>query len=611
MLLMSSLASLLSDATRALFVTGKGGVGKTSLACALAVGLADRGRRTLLVSTDPASNLDEVLGVALSSAPTAVPGAPGLFASNLDPIESARAYRERILGPVRGLLPAGTLSSIEEQLSGACTVEIAAFDEFSRLLADPAVTSGFDHVVFDTAPTGHTLRLLALPAAWTDFLAASVGGTSCLGPLAGLAAQRSLYEATRHALADPAVTTLVLVARPDRTALAEAERARAELAPLGLHPRVLVVNAVFQAADPADPVALALEARGRSALDGLPDGLRAMDRVEVPLLPTQVLGVDAARGLLVAAEAARAAGPAASARAPRPQALPSSRLAPPLEALVEEIASTGHGVVFTMGKGGVGKTSVARWIAEGLARRGAPVHLTTTDPAGRVATSAAASLPTLRTSRIDPKAETSAYAAEVLASQPDLDAAGRALLEEDLRSPCTEEIAVFRALARVVADGVDGFVVIDTAPTGHTILLLDAAGSYHREVTRTTGTVPDAVRALLPRLRDPGFTRVILVTWPEATPVHEASALQDDLRRAGIEPFAWVVNACLTPLAVRDPVLVRRKTGEARLLDEVRARSRRMFVVPWMADAQTGVSDAATTTTTTTTASSPANRSGM
>jgi len=579
---MSALASLLARAPRALFVTGKGGVGKTSLACALAVGLADLGRRTLLVSTDPASNLDEVLGVPLSSAPTPIPGAPGLFASNLDPIESARAYREKVLGPVRGLLPAAALSSIEEQLSGACTVEIAAFDEFSRLLADPSVTAGFDHVVFDTAPTGHTLRLLALPAAWTDFLASSAGGTSCLGPLAGLAAQRALYEATRHALADPLATMIVLVSRPDRTALAEAERTRAELEPLGLHPRLLVVNAVFEATDRTDAVALALEARGRRALDALPAGLRAMPRLDVPLLPRQVLGVDAARGFLAAA-AAPPLAPVATA-APAPPSSPRAAAPASLDALVGELAATGHGVVFTMGKGGVGKTSVARSIAEGLARRGARVHLTTTDPAGSAAVVSGPASRTLRTSRIDAKAETSAYAAEVLASQPDLDPAGRALLEEDLRSPCTEEIAVFRALARVVADGGDGFVVIDTAPTGHTILLLDAAGSYHREVTRTAGAVPDAVRALLPTLRDPALTRVILVTLPEATPVHEASHLQDDLRRAGIEPFAWVVNACLTPLAVRDPVLVARKAAEARLLAEVRALARRVHVIPWSDD---------------------------
>ena len=580
-----ALAPVLDRAARAVFVTGKGGVGKTSVACALALAWAERGERTLLVSTDPASNLDEVLGVALSPTPTEVPGARGLFAANLDPVAAARAYRERVVGPYRALLPAAAVASIEEQLSGACTVEIAAFDEFARLLADPAVTAGYARVVFDTAPTGHTLRLLELPAAWTHFLEASAGTTSCLGPLAGLSAQRELYRATRDALADARRTSLVLVARPDVAALAEAERTRSELAALGVAPLALVLNGCFRA-DPrtraADPVAAALEARGARALAALPPGLAALPRADVPLLPSAVVGGEGVRRLAAVPPAPAAPQPpgAASATARRDEiAAAADALAPMIDAL----AAAGHGVVFTMGKGGVGKTTVAAAVALGLSARGHRVHGTTTDPAGAVADLASDAPPTLRTSRVDPKAEVAAYTREVLDAATGLDAAGRALLEEDLRSPCTEEVAVFRALARVVADGVEGFVVVDTAPTGHTVLLLDAAGSYHREVTRTAGDVPDAVRALLPRLRDPAFTRVVVVTLPEATPVHEAAALQADLRRAGIEPWAWVVNQALTPLAVADPVLVARRAAEARRLVEVEALARRVFVVPWLA----------------------------
>jgi arsenite-transporting ATPase len=562
--------------TRVLFFTGKGGVGKTSAACATALALAEGGRRVLLVSTDPASNLDEVLGVALGSRPTEVPGAPRLSALNIDPEAAARDYRERVVGPYRGVLPEAAVRSIEEQLSGACTTEVAAFDEFSKLLGDAGGTAEFDAVVFDTAPTGHTLRLLELPAAWSTFMDTNVGGTSCLGPLTGLGAQRALYAASRDALRDPARTTLVLVARPDRASLTEAERSRRELAELGVTHQVLLLNGLFVATAPADPIARALEDRGRRALDEIPTSLRVLPRAELPLLPFGLVGLPALRALFAATTP--------EAAPPTPEATPADTI-PSLDAIVDELAARGRGVLMTMGKGGVGKTTVAAAIAEALARRGHAVLLTTTDPAAHVAAAVRERPASLEVSRIDPEAEVRAYTAEVMAtSGAGLDDKGRALLEEDLRSPCTEEIAVFRAFARVVERGETGFVVIDTAPTGHTLLLLDAAEAYHRDVLRTAGAAPEEVRRLLPRLRDRDFTRILLVTLPEATPVHEAAALQADLARAGIAPFAWVVNQSLTPLDVTDPRLAQRRAREGRYLAEARALAERVVLLPWRAE---------------------------
>jgi arsenite-transporting ATPase len=567
---------LLHATERHLFFTGKGGVGKTSVACATAIALADRGRRVLLVSTDPASNLDEVLGAALSPQATAVSAVPGLFALNLDPEAAAREYRERVVGPYRGVLPEAAVNSIEEQLSGACTVEIAAFDEFSKLLGDPATTAGFHHVVFDTAPTGHTLRLLELPAAWSGFLDSNVGGASCLGPLAGLNAQRELYRATLAALGDPAATLLVLVSRPERTALEEAERTSAELAALGIVNQRLILNGVFTARNSSDPVAHALEVRGQQALAEMPPALKTLPRRDVPLVPFELIGVEALRSF------GRDASPTMSSGKVDPSTASGSDGVLSLHALVADIARARRGVIMAMGKGGVGKTTLAVAIATELARRGHRVHLTTTDPAAHVEATMEGGMPGLRVTRIDPGVETRAYSDEVLRTAAvSLDAKGRALLEEDLRSPCTEEIAVFRAFAHIVAGGTDGFVVIDTAPTGHTLLLLDAAQAYHRDVARSLNDIPAAVRELLPRLRDPEFTRVLLVTLPEATPVHEAAQLQRDLARAGIAPFAWVVNQSLTPLAVHDPVLESRRRREARYLEEVRGLALRVILAPW------------------------------
>ena len=568
---------LAQNPTRHLFFTGKGGVGKTSVACATAVALADAGRRVLLVSTDPASNLEEVLGVGLGQVPTAVPGAPGLAALNLDPEAAARAYRDRVVGPYRNLLPPAAVRNMEEQLSGACTVEIAAFDEFARLLGDPAATVEYDHVIFDTAPTGHTLRLLTLPSAWTGFVDQSAFGTSCLGPLAGLEKQRVLYEATVKALSDPARTTLVLVTRPEPSAMAEAARTSRELVGLGVVNQRLVVNGVFEARSD-DPVALAMERRGRTALGAVPLELKDLPRTLVPLRPHALVGLGALR---------RIDAPIDAGKATENVPVQEMSVAPLLDAL----AASPRGVILTMGKGGVGKTTVAAAIAVELARRGLRVHLSTTDPAAHVADAIGTPPPGLTVSRIDPAGETAAYTAEVLGSVgPQLDAKGRALLEEDLRSPCTEEVAVFRAFARTVALGQDELVVLDTAPTGHTILLLDAAESYHREVLRQGSKMPDSVRELLPRLRDPAFTRVLLVTLPEATPVHEAQALQADLARAGIEPFAWVVNQSLTPVYTRDPVLSARRREERPYIDEVRAHSSQVAVLPWMSEPPRGTS---------------------
>ncbi len=584
------MSMLVERPSRILFFTGKGGVGKTSAACASAIALADAGKRVLLVSTDPASNLDEVLDVSLSSTPTAVPKVAGLWALNIDPVQAAHDYRERVVGPYRGILPAVAVTSMEEQLAGACTVEIAAFDEFSKLLGDRALTAQFDHVIFDTAPTGHTLRLLALPAAWSGFIDTNVGGASCLGPLAGLSAQREMYAASNAALRDAAVTTLVLVARADRASLKEAERTRGELAALGMANVQLIVNGIFQASDRSDAIAVALEYRGVAAVDQMPAGLRELPRVDVPLLPFGLVGVAALRamgGPAIPEQAqapAGSGGPAGSA----PTGLVPVVIGDTLDTLIDQLAAHGHGVIMTMGKGGVGKTTVAARIAGALAGRGFPVTLTTTDPAAHVEQAAqdlGVDLTTLVVTRIDPIAETKRYTEEVLANAgAGLDAAGRGLLEEDLRSPCTEEVAVFRAFADTVAQGAGRFVVIDTAPTGHTLLLLDAAESYHREVLKKPSGNSPAVQQLLPRLRDPAFTHVMLVALPEATPIHEAMQLERDLARADIKPYAWVVNQCLTPLAVSDPVLRRRRDHEAPHLQELIDHGARVVLEPWRAN---------------------------
>lgn len=572
-----------ASSTRFLFFTGKGGVGKTSLSCATALKLVEAGKRVLLVSTDPASNLDEVLETKLTNEPTPIAGASGLDAMNINPVEAAAAYRERLIGPMRGLLPEAALRSMEEQLSGSCTVEIAAFDEFSGLIGNPEAAKAYDHVIFDTAPTGHTLRLMSLAKAWDQFLDNNTSGTSCLGPLAGLEKQRVIYEATVNTLADATATTLVLVSRPQGAALREAERTSKELRAIGVGNQCLVVNGTFETDCPEDVTAQAMQQRGLLALAAAGEFIGSMPSFIVPLRPINILGIGGLRVLL------SGDGQGKCVKADESGWTPPEMES--LEDLVATIERQGNGVIMTMGKGGVGKTTVAAAIAVMLAKRGHSVHLSTTDPAAHLAQTLHGKVEGLTLSKIDPAAETAAYQGEVMLAQgAAMDEAGRALLEEDLRSPCTEEIAVFRAFAREVGRGTGRFVVLDTAPTGHTLLLLDASEAYQRELERQArSTQPEEVLKLLERLRDPDFTRILLVTLPEATPVHEAAALQEDLRRAHIEPFAWVINQSLLNSGSCDPLLQCREASEHRYLSEVvEKQAKRTAWLPWQAEEPVG-----------------------
>ncbi len=578
-----SQSGLLRRPTRFLFFTGKGGVGKTSIACAVSLALAGSGKSVLLVSTDPASNLDEVLGSPLTDTPSPIAGVPGLFAANIDPNRAAEAYRRRVIAQMNDGTTEQERAEVHEQLSGACTTEIAAFDEFVGLLAGDA--RGYDHVVFDTAPTGHTLRLLSLPKAWTGFLAENQAGASCLGPHSGLKMQEVRFNEALSVLSEPGRTTIVLVARPERSAVAEAARTSAELQTLGLTNQRLVVNGVFRAAVDGDAIADSLERAGSQALAEMPPALQTLPCDTVPLLPFDLVGLDALRAML---EVDQVAPTSASGEPVEPPDLPG------LDRLIDEFASGGRGLIMVMGKGGVGKTTVAAAIAVGLVRRGHAVHLSTTDPAAHLSMALEGELPGLRVDRIDPKRETERYVDKIMTTRGrDLDEQGRALLREDLRSPCTEEVAVFHAFSRIVSEARSAFVVLDTAPTGHTLLLMDATGAYHRQMTRNLPEQPGVGRIVTPlaRLRDPAYTHVVLVALPETTPVSEAAALQEDLRRAAIEPYAWVINRSLVAAGTHDPLLRTRFAGELTQIERVRREfAKRLFVIPWQGSPPVGIS---------------------
>ena len=522
------------ELTKYLFFTGKGGVGKTSLACATAVGLADSGKHILLISTDPASNLQDVFNQTQNGHGTDIQEVPGLTVVNLDPEQAAAEYRESVIAPFRGKLPESVIQNMEEQLSGSCTVEIAAFNQFSDFITDADKATAYDHIIFDTAPTGHTLRMLQLPSAWSTFISESTHGASCLGQLSGLEERKGIYKQAVETLADAHLTRLVLVSRPEIAPLKEAARSSHELQLLGIKNQLLVINGLLLQVDEADSVSKQLYDRQQNALKQTPAELLEYPSYYVPLRSYNLYNIANIRRMLHDEE---------SIVAPSYQPITDAK---GIDELVDDLYHSGKRVIFTMGKGGVGKTTLATEIALGLHQRGARVHLTTTDPANHL-NYALAQAAGLSVSRIDEAEVLEAYKNEVRSKAATaMTAEDLEYIEEDLRSPCTQEIAVFRAFAEIVDKAENEIVVIDTAPTGHTLLLLDATESYHKEVQRTHGDTPASVRKLLPRLRNQQETEVVIVTLPEATPVFEAERLQQDLQRARIHNKWWVVNACLS-----------------------------------------------------------------
>ena len=575
---------MLPEITPYIFFTGKGGVGKTSLASATAIKLADKGKTVLLISTDPASNLKEVLETNVTEKVTTINGVANLHAVNIDPEMSAEEYRNRVTSPMEGILPQAEINKIREELSGACTTEIAAFDEFARYVAGDGENQPYDVIIFDTAPTGHTLRLLELPAAWSEFIESNPDGASCIGPSSALKTSQERYQKVVDRLKDKDATTIYLVTRPDGSALREADRSGLELMEMGLANQLLLINGYFEPVDETDPFAQKMKAMADEILENMPERLKAMKQVIFPLRPYNLLGIDKLRKVFEPLDKEEIKSNSGSILTEQHE----SEL-PGLEEMVDDIiGDKEHGLVMTMGKGGVGKTTIAAAIALRIAQKGYPVHLTTTDPAAHLMDHIGnIKLPeNLEVDRIDPHAEKKAYIEKVLKQKGNNKTEEELkLLKEDLESPCTEEVAVFQAFSKAIHQAKRKFVVVDTAPTGHTLLLLDTTGSYHRDVLRNTNMDVEKLRTPYMYLQDPDYAKLIIVALPETTPITEAAKLQHDLRRSGIEPYAWVANQSMSATIVSDPLLKQRAAAEIPLLERMeKEHAKKLYAIPWIAE---------------------------
>lgn len=557
--------------TKYLFYTGKGGVGKTSSACATAVALADSGKKVLLVSTDPASNLQDVFNADLNNKGVPIKEVPNLVVANLDPVQAAAEYRESVISPYRGLMPKSVINNMEEQLSGSCTVEIAAFNEFSNFLTDEAAQKEYDYILFDTAPTGHTLRMLKLPSAWSNFISENTHGASCLGQLSGLESKKEVYKKAVETLADGKLTTLILVTRPETGPLTEAERASKELSEIGVNNQMLIINGLMNSYD--DEISESLYNKQKIALSQIPEGLKNLTSYVIPLRAYNITGLENVRALLTRDNYILS------------EEKINAEYVPGLKDVVNDLYDSGKRVIFTMGKGGVGKTTIAAAIALGLARKGKKVHLTTTDPAAHL-NFVINEQDGITLSSIDEQAELKKYSEEVLSkARETMSEEDVAYVEEDLRSPCTQEIAVFRAFAEVVNKAEDQTVVIDTAPTGHTLLLLESTQSYNKEISRSQGDIPESAKRLLPRLKNVDETEVIIVTLAETTPVYEAMRLEEDLKRAGISAKWWVINSSLYQTKTTNKMLAAKASNEIEWINKIAAHANGNFaVIGWRAD---------------------------
>jgi arsenite-transporting ATPase len=574
----------MTDSTSYLFFTGKGGVGKTSLACATAVELADSGKTVLLVSTDPASNLKDVLESPVDENINPISGINNLFAININPEHAAEEYRNRVTQPLEGIATIDEIKKIREDLSGACTTEIASFDEFSHFVSSESEGEKFDVIIFDTAPTGHTLRLLELPAAWSSFTDENPDGASCLGPTSALKSGKERYHLVVDRLRDAELTTFYIVSRAEKASLKEASRTSNELKELGMSNQRLYINGVFKAIEKQDSLAIKIEEMANEQLETIPDNLKLLPSKTYPLLPYNVLGILKLRSLFNSELQKSISENTISNLEGSTQALKG------IDQLVDELCmNQQNGLIMTMGKGGVGKTIAASAIAVLLAEKGFEVLLTTTDPAAHIQDfieQLGEPPPTLTVERIDPKAETQRYMEKILLHKgKGQSEEAKKLIQEDLKSPCTEEVAVFHAFSKAISMAKRKFVVMDTAPTGHTLLLLDTAGNYHRDIMRNNLNA-GRLRTPYMSLQDPSLAKIILVSLPETTPMREATSLQDDFKRAGIKPYAWLINQSLSMLSgISDPLLKSRANAEIEVIHAIKSNHfERTFGIPFIAE---------------------------
>jgi arsenite-transporting ATPase len=580
--------------TQFIFFSGKGGVGKTSMACAHAVRYADAGKRTLIVTTDPASNLADVFEQEIGHQVTPITGVPNLSAMEIDPDTATQEYIDRAMAPIRAAFPPQIVEVMEEQMSGPCTAEVAAFDRFTDFLDVPAndgVT--FDIVIFDTAPTGHTIRLLELPAEWSESIdAASAGsGQTCLGPAAAIQDAKHKYERALAAMRQSEQTNFVFVLHPEAISIKETRHAIDELTKLEIQNFSLIINGIIPHEGTRSPLFAAraeMQARYLVQIEfNFP-----YPKQRMTLLADEIKGVNRLRQVgRIFFDAEQTSSLEEAASVPVQAEIVVSSLD---DARARLTPNGRRRTVFFAGKGGVGKTVASCISAVWLAGQGFRTLLLTTDPAAHLGDvlefpvgdeiTPITGQPKLWAVNIDPKAAAETYKKRILedARQRGRPESAIKMMEEELNSPCTEEMAAFDKFIEYASQEEWDSVIFDTAPTGHTLRLLELPVDWSKQIdvkvfASVEGTAADDVAKerfgkVIEMMSDPEQSTFAFVMYPESTPILEAWRAAQELGTVGVHPGLVVANMVIPPEQTTTPFVQSRRVMQEKYLKEIMQR---------------------------------------
>lgn len=596
------------------FFSGKGGVGKTTMACATALQFAKDGHKTLIITTDPASNLSDVFETQIGHSIRQLPGSDNLWGMEIDPDEATKEYRERILAPMRAAMPESVLSVMEEQFNSPCTTEIASFDRFVDFMTEEEFGEGlqFDHIIFDTAPTGHTIRLLELPVDWSKHIEESAKGSgqTCIGPVASIQENKKKYDKAISLMADPERTRFTFVLLAEGTSLYETKRAHAELSEIGVANSDFIVNGLL-------PLEVCDHEFFRSRYEMQQKYLRQIEEQfgadsvrQMYQRDSEIRGVDGLQHISVDLYG----------NGDAQWTLHDDRLAktePFTQEATDKIErlltkrSDGTKSIYFTGKGGVGKTVVSCATAVHLAEKGYKTLLITTDPASHIGEVLGHSVedkalpvedvPGLDAVIIDQEKATEEYKQRMLdEARQKYSEDMLTAMKEELESPCTEEMAAFDKFMEYVEADTYDLVVFDTAPTGHTLRLLELPFDYSDQVgmmfsgagngDQKESEAGNRLKRIIERMKDPEQSVFSFVLYPENTPIEEAWRAYNDLKEADIPIQFLVVNQVIDQSYCTNDFFNRRRAMQQYYLHRIRDKFRTpLALLPLLESEITGI----------------------
>jgi arsenite-transporting ATPase len=564
--------------TKFIFFSGKGGVGKTSMACTTGIYYADLGKRTLIVTTDPAANLSDVFEQEIGHKITKINGIENLFAMEIDSDEATKEYKERSLAPMREFFDEEMLRIAEEQLSGPCTEEMASFDKFIDFMDEDS----FDVIIFDTAPTGHTIRLLELPVDWSRHIEESSKGSgqTCMGPVALIQDNKKKYDKAIGKLRNKEKTDFIFVMQPEQTSLDETIRSSNELKEIGIETGKIIINGLIPKEEAINHFFKSRYNMQQKYLKKAKDVFQNIPIVTMELFDSELKGIDMFRK-----SSAKLYGEKSYSK-------DIKKLIYPQDGKRKNI--------FFSGKGGVGKTSMACITAVETARKGYKTLLMTTDPASHIGEvlsvrvgddiSKVDGVENLYAVKIDQKKATEEYKNSILLDANEkFDENTVKAMEEELNSPCTEEMAAFQKFIEYVNLEDFEVIVFDTAPTGHTLRLLELPMDWSKQIQLKAGQSAEITEEdkkqkelfdkVIRMMKDKEMTTFAFVMYPEKTPIVEAYRASKELETVGIETQMIIANLIIPEEQAVTPFFKNRRKMQFKYLEEIKDKFQNVLML--------------------------------